>query len=145
EPKNYSARETPRNATVLCAELPCQAGDEVWTMEDRDLMQLVLDDLEQAGIPVTCEVRQVVVKRLPQAYPLYPVGFETNFELLDKWVDSLDNVLTFGRQGLYAHDNTHHALYMACAAARCLGDDGTFDRQSWDREREIFASHVVED
>ena len=145
EPKNYSARQRPPDTTILCAELPCQPGDEFWAMDDKALEQLVLEDLDQAGRPVACDVRQILVKRLPQAYPLYPVGFEKNFELLDTWVDGLDNVLTFGRQGLYAHDNTHHALYMACAAAKCLQANGTFDRQLWDRERAVFSTHVVED
>jgi len=105
----------------------------------------VLEDLAQAGIPVECHVRQVKVHRLPQAYPLYPVGFEQAFDLLDRWADGLSNVLTFGRQGLYAHDNTHHALYMARAAAECLRDDGSFNAGKWARQRTVFATHVVED
>jgi protoporphyrinogen oxidase len=145
EPKNYAARTEPLDTTVLCAELPCQPGDEVWALDETALGQLVLEDLAQAGIPVECEVRQVVVKRLPQAYPLYPVGFENAFNLLDTWVQGLSNILSFGRQGLYAHDNTHHALYMAAAAVRCLGGDGAFDHDEWAREREVFATHVVED
>ena len=36
----------------------------------------------------------------------------------------------FGRQGLFAHDNTHHALAMAYAAVDCLREDGTFDKNS---------------
>lgn len=145
EPANYSARTNPENTTVLCAELPCQAGDEIWKLEDEALGQLVLEDLAQAGIPVECNVSRVLVKRLPQAYPLYPSGFESAFDVLDSWVEGLENVLTFGRQGLYAHDNTHHALYMAFAAASCLGDDGLFDRSKWAQAREVFATHVVED
>ena len=145
EPKNYAARSEPRNTTVLCAELPCQPNDEVWGLDETALGQLVMEDLAQAGIPIGCGVRQVVVKRLPQAYPLYPVGFEKAFNKLDVWVEGLSNILSFGRQGLYAHDNTHHALYMASAAVRCLGENGTFDHDEWARERAIFATHVVED
>ena len=145
EPANYSARTNPKNTTVLCAELPCQAGDGTWELDDEALGQLVLKDLAQAGIPVECKVNEVLVKRLPQAYPLYPAGFENAFDLLDNWAKGLRNVLTFGRQGLYAHDNTHHALYMAFAAASCLGNDGFFDQSRWALAREVFASHVVED
>lgn len=145
EPSNYAARKAVDATTVLCAELPCQLNDEIWVLDDAALGLLVLEDLAQAGIPVECTVRQVQVKRLPQAYPLYPTGFETAFNLLDSWVEGLSNVLTFGRQGLYAHDNTHHALYMANAAASCLARDGSFDYCKWALEREIFATHVVED
>ena len=49
------------------------------------------------------------------------------------------------RQGLFAHDNTHHTLEMAYAAADCLSKDGSFDRASWARHRQEFETHVVED
>ena len=145
EPKNYAARTKPQDRTVLCAELPCQPGDDIWRLEDSALGQLVLDDLAQAGIPVECDVKEASIRRLPHAYPLYPVGFEDALDVLDDWAQGLVNVLTFGRQGLYAHDNTHHALYMARAAVKCLDDNGFFDRNKWMQEREIFATHVVED
>jgi hypothetical protein len=45
---------------------------------------------------------------------------------------------------LFAHDNTHHALAMAYAAVECL-HDGEFDSAAWERHRQVFASHVVED
>ena len=40
EPKNYAVREQPEGRTVLCAELPCQVGDPVWSMDDDDLAAL---------------------------------------------------------------------------------------------------------
>ena len=33
--------------------------------------------------------------------------------VLDRWAEGLGGLLTFGRQGLFAHDNTHHALESA--------------------------------
>ena len=64
--------------------------------------------------------------------------------ILDAWGGSLPGILTFGRQGLFAHDNTHHALYMAYCAVDCLGEGG-FDHSKWAGYREIFSTHVVED
>ena len=145
EPKNYAAQTTPEGTTVLCAELPCQPDDAVWNQDDDELGRLVTEDLATAGLPLRCAVREVHTRRLPNAYPLYPIGYERAFDRLDGWAAGLVRVLTFGRQGLYAHDNTHHALYMAAAAARCLRDDGSFDDVEWARERKIFETHVVED
>jgi hypothetical protein len=34
---------------------------------------------------------------------------------------------------------------MAQAAAGCLREDGTIDADAWAVQREIFATHVVED
>ncbi|MEJ7712623.1 MAG: hypothetical protein WKF84_22945 [Pyrinomonadaceae bacterium] len=88
---------------------------------------------------------QTTTKRLAYAYPVYQRGYEDNFNVLDEWVESLPNILTFGRQGLFAHDNTHHALAMAYAAVECLQEQGTFDHARWRDYRAEFASHVVED
>ncbi|MCA9972616.1 MAG: FAD-dependent oxidoreductase [Anaerolineales bacterium] len=145
EPKNYSKVGEPADRTVLCAELPCAPDDAVWQMSDEALGQLMRDALARAGIPVRAPVLQVATRRLRQAYPIYQQGYEVHFEKLDDWLSRVDGLLSFGRQGLFAHDNTHHALYMAHAAVDCLQPDGRFDHQLWQQYREIFKSHVVED
>ena len=145
EPKNYSASPEPRNRTVLCAELPCSPDDPVWKMSDEQLGNLLCDALASAGIPVQAPVLQVATRRLRQAYPIYRRGYETSFNLLDQWLGQMDGLLTFGRQGLFAHDNTHHALYMAYCAADCLDGNGRFNRERWQSFRRIFETHVVED
>ena len=145
EPKNYSNRHDLPGKTVLCAELPCSPQSPEWTMTEEDLGRLVKDSLATAGIPVQAPVRQVVVKRLRNAYPIYRQGYEEFFDPLDLWVGSIDGLLTFGRQGLFAHDNTHHALFMAYSAVKCVKPDGGFDTTKWQEYRLIFETHVVED
>lgn len=144
EPKNYSLAQVP-DVTVLCAELPCSVRDAHWSASEEELGRLVLDALERAGIPVRVPVRKVETRRLQQAYPIYTRGFREHFDRLDAWASAIDGLITFGRQGLFAHDNTHHALAMAYAAADCLRDDGTFDAARWNDYRLEFQSHVVED
>jgi protoporphyrinogen oxidase len=144
EPKNYSDRSDPENTTVLCAELPCSAGDQYWESTDEQLGELVARDLDRVGLPLPASPLQVFTRRLRQAYPIYEIGYEHHFSLLDEWVEQLPRFLSFGRQGLFAHDNTHHALFMARSAVECLVD-GRFDQEKWRGYREIFETHVVED
>ena len=145
ETKNYSDRSEPRGTTVLCAEVPCFKTDDVWAMSEEEMGELVANGLALVGLPIESPIVSVTLRRLPFAYPLYRKGYEASFERLDNWLSSLDGVLSFGRQGLYAHDNTHHAIYMAIEAARCLQDDGTIDVDAWKASRKVFESHVVED
>jgi protoporphyrinogen oxidase len=145
EPKNYSGAKGPRDRTVLCAELPCSPDDAVWSMSDRELGELLCHALQRAEMPIRAPVRQVVTRRLRYAYPIYRRGYEDAFRALDRFVDGIDGLLTFGRQGLFAHDNTHHALYMAYAAADCLDAAGRLDREGWAQARRVFETHVVED
>jgi len=144
EPKNYSLTRQP-GVTVLCAELPCSTSDPWWTAPEAELGALVLRDLETAGLPVRATLRRTEVRRLAQAYPIYTRDYREHFDRIDRWVAAQPGVLTFGRQGLFAHDNTHHTLAMAYAAEECLADDGTIDAAWWARHRREFESHVVED
>jgi protoporphyrinogen oxidase len=144
EPKNYGLEINP-GRTVLCAELPCSTEDAVWRASDRQLGEIVTRALEQAGLPVRCPVLEVASRKLPQAYPIYTRGYQKNFEQIDRWLDGIEGLVTFGRQGLFAHDNTHHALAMAYALDGCLRNDGSFDREAWAACREEFQHHVVED
>jgi protoporphyrinogen oxidase len=145
EPKNYSGSSDPRGRTVLCGELPCMVGDDVWGATDAELGELVCDSLAKCGLPVQANILSVTTRRLPYAYPIYRRSFERYFEALDTWASGLDDVLTFGRQGLFAHDNTHHALAMAYAAVDCFEQSGLFDATRWQSYRAEFAKHVVED
>ncbi len=145
EPKNYSAGAGPRGRTILCGELPCTVNDDVWNATDGELKGLVLESMTRCGLPVNAAVSGVFTKRLAYAYPIYLKGYEQYFELQDKWASRMDRMLTFGRQGLFAHDNTHHALAMAYGAVDCLGERGVFDKVRWNEYRAEFAKHVVED
>jgi protoporphyrinogen oxidase len=144
EPKNYVGSAHPHGRTTLCAELPCSPDEADWTKTEAELGALVADDLDRAGIPLSCKPDGIFVKRLRQAYPIYSLGYERQFSLLDDWSDQLPRLLSYGRQGLFAHDNTHHALAMAYAAADCLVD-GVFDSERWHAYRSVFETHVVED
>ena len=144
EPKNYVGDGMPAGRTTICAELPCDVGDAHWVRSDHALGELVAADLARAGLPLPVSPTGVHVRRLSHAYPIYSTGYEPAFEALDAWAETLPDVLSFGRQGLFAHDNTHHALAMAYAATECLSDTG-FDRSQWREHRRVFESHVVED
>ena len=144
EPKNYGLTHT-NGSTVLCAELPCSPDDSSWSMTDDQLGRLVQDALAKVGLPVRAPIRRVVTRRLRQAYPIYTQGYKERFDALDAWVGGLGGLVTLGRQGLFAHDNTHHALAMAYAVADCVDDAGDLDVESWAHHRRRFESHVVED
>lgn len=145
EPKNYFGLGEPKGRTTLCAELPCSPNDTLWSMTDAQLGAHVAADMERAGLPLARPPIRIFARRLRQAYPIYTMGYEKWLGIMDDWTLSVPAFLSYGRQGLFAHDNTHHALFMARAAVDCL-TDGRFDMDRWNGHyRKIFATHVVED
>jgi protoporphyrinogen oxidase len=145
EPKNFSNATEPRGRTVLCAELPSDPGRPEWEMSDSELGGRLCESLGRAGLPVRARVLKVITRRLRQAYPIYLQDYATHLSRMDDWLNGIQGMLTFGRQGLFAHDNTHHALPMAYAAADCLSPEGVFDRGRWAERRQQFKSDAVED
>lgn len=144
EPKNYSLTARP-GRTVLCAELPCAVGGEEWTMSDAQLLELFRGDITRAGLGPLPPVAALHVERIPQAYPLYTEGYRQAFDALDQWAGTIEGLVTFGRQGLFVHDNTHHTMAMAYALAECLQPSGALDRAQWAAARRGFEANVVED
>ena len=145
EPKNYNATGAPAGRTVLCAELPCDPDEKWWSMSDEELGKLYCEWLGQLGLPVTVPVLGCETRRLSHAYPVYDIGYEPRFAVIDEWLSGLDGLLVFGRQGLFAHDNTHHAFAMAYAAADVVKPGGGIDREAWAEDRREFETHTVED
>jgi protoporphyrinogen oxidase len=145
EPRNYrDDPDQPDDRTVLCAEIACWAGDEVWAAPDEELADRLATGLGAAGLP---EPRPVAVesRRLARVYPVYRPGVDTDLAAVEAWAGSLGGLITFGRQGLFTPDNTHHALAMGWDAADSLRADGSLDAERWRARRDGFKGFVVED
>ena len=144
EPKNYRTGPDPENQTVICAEVACSVGDDIWLSEDQALGELVARQLEAQGLPAV-QASEVHVRRLRSVYPVYRHGYRSHLDELEQWASGFDQMITVGRQGLFVPDNLHHAVAMGTAVSEAISLDGTIDRERWQRSRESFRAHVVED
>jgi len=144
EPANYrDSAADPNDRTVLCCEIPCQFGDRWWSADEGSLAAMVAGTLDRASLPpVRCV--DVMARRLRTVYPIYETGYAKHLRGLDSWACTLPRVTTFGRLGLFVHDNTHHAIAMAYDAVDAL-TNGHWDATAWSAARRRFADHVVED
>jgi protoporphyrinogen oxidase len=145
EPKNFRVSdEDAAEHTVVCAEVPCWRDDEMFGASPADLAERVMGTLAPQGFTFP-RLLDVEVRRLPSVYPVYTGSYAADLARIEAWVGDQPRLLTFGRQGLYVPDNTHHALLMGLDAASVVRDDGSLDRARWDRVREGYRDHVVED
>ena len=145
EPRNYrDSADDPPDRTVLCAELPCWVGDATWKADDGDLAAALAAELAAAGLPAV-RPAAVASRRSAHVYPVYGPDVAGDLATVERWADTLPGLVTFGRQGLFTPDNTHHALAMGWAAAEALDDAGELDTPRWREARDGFRSFVVED
>lgn len=145
EPTNYrDSSDDPGDRTVLCAELPCWEGDDVWTATPEALGRRVADDLVRSGLPDPRHV-DVHVERLASVYPVMTPQSLGALARAERALTPSRRVTVLGRQGLATPDNTHHVLQMGVESARAVRPDGTFDHAAWTAARDGFRSYVVED
>jgi len=145
EPKNYAAASQPDGLTGLCAEIPCDIGDAIWTASDDEITRRVHADLSRVGLPVQCPVETTFVRRIHHAYPVYDLEFAARLRAVNGYLAQFSTLVSLGRQGMFAHDNTHHTIEMAYRASECLDAGGTWDHSRWQAHQERWAKNVVED
>ncbi|MBI5870045.1 MAG: NAD(P)/FAD-dependent oxidoreductase [Actinobacteria bacterium] len=119
EPKNWSPAMAPEGKSSIVAEYFCFEGDDIWNMDDQDLIDLTISDLDKRlGFLKKEEVIDAFVVRVPKAYPSYELGYEGPLNKIRDYVDSFDNLEIVGRYGTYKYNNMDHSMKTGILAAR---------------------------
>ncbi len=106
----------PPSATILIAEVNCDASDFIWKEEEKAI-EKVVTDLENEKIISREEIIESHVFKAPNAYPIYLLDYEKKLETVFKWIDRISNLQSIGRQGAFSYVNSHIAMKMAYNAA----------------------------
>ncbi len=122
EPTNWSAHMAPAGKTLLVLEFFCFRGDAIWNAADRSLTEMGIAHLERLGFIGRNEVTDSIAVRVPNAYPLFEVGYEEYFQEIIAYLSGLANLHPAGRTGMFRYDNMDHAIRAGMmAAARISG------------------------
>ena len=119
EPRNWSSAMAPEGKSSIVAEYFCFQDDDIWGMDDQDLIDLTISDLDmRLGFLKKEEVIDAFVVRVPKAYPMYELGYEKPLNKIRGYVDSFDNLEIMGRYGTYKYNNMDHSMKTGILAAR---------------------------
>lgn len=102
--KNFSDDYNQEKGTVICAEVTSSETLDI----DRVLAELVQLELITAE-----EVLDTKVLTVPNAYPIYSIDFETKVNNAINNLSQHKNLITFGRQGQFAHLDVDEVLGLA--------------------------------
>jgi protoporphyrinogen oxidase len=120
EYKNFSENCAPKDKTLVCAEITCNFGDDVWNDSDENLRQITVNDLAKIGLVQPEEVLETFTHREIFAYPLYTLGYREHLDAVLQWIDGVQNLDSTGRQGLFKYNNMDHSIAMGLTAADAL-------------------------
>lgn len=119
--KNWSQDMVPDpDKTSLGLEYFCCEDDEIWNMPDANLIDMAKQELERIGLAKAADIENGCVFRVPKAYPIYDSSYRESLLLVRKFVESLENFQTIGRNGLHRYNNQDHSMLTGMLAARNL-------------------------
>lgn len=126
--KNWSPEMVPDpQTTSLGLEYFCSEGDELWEMADDGLVELAKREMQIIGITGTAQVIDATIVRQLKAYPIYSGEYAELLDILQEWVDSLENLQTIGRNGLHKYNNQDHSMLTAIYAVQNTLEDAGHD------------------
>ena len=143
--KNWSPAMVPDPAkTGLGLEYFCSEGDALWTMADADLIELGTRELERTGLVRRGDVEDGCVIRVPKAYPVYDERYREHLDVIRKFLDSLENLQTVGRNGLHRYNNQDHAMLTGMLAVRNIVLNQQHDLWNVNTDQEYLEEIVPE-
>ena len=94
----------------------CFAGDDLWTMDDDELIALASRELEELGLVSVDKVERGFAIRVPKAYPIYDADYADRVATIRAWLETIDNLQQVGRNGLHRYNNSDHSMLTAMRA-----------------------------
>ncbi|UCE89691.1 MAG: FAD-dependent oxidoreductase [Pseudomonadota bacterium] len=122
EPTNWSTQMAPSGKTALVAEHFCFRGDGTWGSSNEALVQRTRQWLARLGFIDPAEVIDAEVVRVPNAYPLFEVGYETRCQCICDYLARFDNLHLTGRGGKFRYYNMDQAIGSGMQAAQAVLD-----------------------
>jgi protoporphyrinogen oxidase len=110
EPKNRSEAMAPLDQTSLVAEIPANMDSADWKADDRDLVERCTRYLSDCGLIQASEVFDSAVFRIPFAYPILELGYESAVHRLLNYLRRYQNLHVIGRNGEFAYTHIHNLM-----------------------------------
>ena len=105
----------PKNTVWLGLEYFVNIGDDLWNMEDKDMIELGLSELVKIGFIDRADFLDGCVLRVPKAYPAYFGTYKQLSKVYD-YFNTIPNLFLIGRNGLHRYNNQDHSMMTAMLA-----------------------------
>jgi protoporphyrinogen oxidase len=117
--KNWSPEMVPdAEKTCLGLEYFCFEGDGLWNKPDAELVELAKRELDILGLCAYQDVEDGTVVRMPKAYPVYDSTYKQSLQLIQNFLEPLNNLQLVGRNGMHKYNNQDHSMLTAMLAVR---------------------------
>jgi protoporphyrinogen oxidase len=115
--RSWSPDMVKPGSTCLGLEYFVFEGDELWGMDDADLVNFATEEITRIGLIPRDVVETGFVVRVPQAYPVYDADYTEHVNEIRTWLErEVPNVYPVGRNGMHRYNNQDHSMLTAMLA-----------------------------
>jgi len=115
----------------LGLEYFCNPDDSLWTMPDKELIEMAIAELAKIDIINPADVLDATVLRMENTYPVY-YGSYYEFDTVRRFTDNIPNLFLIGRSGMHRYNNSDHSMMTAITAVRNIVEGRTDKSNIWD-------------
>jgi protoporphyrinogen oxidase len=120
EPAHRSEAMCPLGHGSLMLEMPCNEGDELYTMPHEELLALGLRELDALGLRIADRVVSSFSVAVAAGYPVYHLAHAEDRARVLAHLAGIQNLVVGGRQGLFRYVFLDRAMQMGEDAARAI-------------------------
>ena len=116
--KSWSPWMVPEgvDSSSIGMEYFCFEGDDLWNMEDDDLVAMASQEIEKLHLGQASRVKFGFVERVHKAYPIYDELYSERVDSIRGWLEQITNLTQVGRNGLHRYNNSDHSMLTAMRA-----------------------------
>jgi protoporphyrinogen oxidase len=115
----------------LGLEYFCREGDELWSMQNGQLVEFAAEELARLNLIEPRDVLDGTVYRVLKAYPAY-FGEYRHFNIVRDYLDEFRNLFSIGRNGMHRYNNQDHSMLSAKWAADSIVNNDQARSKIWD-------------
>src|SRR5262249_18074258 len=97
--------------------------DEMWRWSDDRLVEFGMRECAALGLIEPGEVEDGTVVRMKKAYPIYDHTYTDSLAIIRRYLETIPNLQTIGRNGLHRYNNQDHSMLTGLYAARNLAGE----------------------
>ena len=143
EQKRFSKFTVPEDKTALMVELTAEVGDKVWNYSSKELVEIVIRDLKKIGLLKDEKIEDSFIKKIKDVYPVLSVDYKEKLKKILDYIDTIPNLYTIGRYGMFNYNNMDHCIDMSYKTAEHIISNRS--KEDWKQKRKIFESYRIVD
>ena len=137
--EKYSPHLNPGiKGSLLTIEIPCREGDAVWEKSENEILEACLKDMEKVRIiPDGARVLKHFSVKLKKVYPLFKIGWKDNFLKIYEKLNTVENLFSIGRKGLFLHCNIDHCILQGIDIAEFI-QKNKLQKKIWNKKASAY-------